>query len=243
MKRTRLVALLGLTLCILAGTLAIQQKTLGQDSPRELLRSALDRALDAGSYQVQMSLDQTVRQERAAYFGPQEEWAHFEIEGSISAPDRARFAILPGRTSFSLAQKDPQEFLAVGSAVYHRAGDRWVRTDPDTPVVEVDGIGLSLLSAARDVEHLDPAEGPLALGELSPTFRRVGFKLYPDDVSRYMLVQQGITDGNAVALAKLSGPSIEGAASCGSTGPGSRRGWCSTWNGSTAATNPTARER
>jgi hypothetical protein len=211
MKRTRLIALLALTLGILAGTLAIQYKILGQDSARELLRSTLDRARDAGSYQVDISLDQTVRQERSLYFGPQEESAHFEIEGSIAGPDRARFSILPGRTSFVLAQTDPQEFLAVDSSVYHRAGDRWVRTDPDTPVVEVDGIGLSLLSVARDVEHLDPAEGSPALGDLTPSFRRVGFKLYPDDVSRFLLLQQGITDGNAVTLAKLSGPAIQGA--------------------------------
>ena len=48
MKLTRLAALLGLTLCILAGTLLIQPKTSGQDAPQELLRSALGRAQDAG---------------------------------------------------------------------------------------------------------------------------------------------------------------------------------------------------
>ncbi|NIV31982.1 MAG: hypothetical protein GWN58_21610, partial [Anaerolineae bacterium] len=194
MNRTRLAALLGLTLCILAGTLAIQQKTVGHDAPEGFLRGALERAQDAGSYQVHMTLDQSVRQQGPAYPGMQEEWAHFEIEGSISAPDSARFAILPGRTSFLPAQEEPEEFLAVGSSVYQRAGDRWVQADPGTAVVEVDGIGLSLLSAARDVEHLDPAKGPLVLGENSPTYRRVGFKLHSDEVTRFLLLQQGITD-------------------------------------------------
>ncbi|NIV29491.1 MAG: hypothetical protein GWN58_08265, partial [Anaerolineae bacterium] len=175
MNRTRLAALLGLALCILAGTLAIQQKTLGHDAPEALLRDALEGAQDAGSYQVHMTLDQTVRQQGPAYVGMQEEWAHFEIEGSIAAPDRARFAILPGRTSFLPAQEETEEFLAVGSSVYQRTGDRWVEADPGTAAVEVDGIGLSLLSAAREVEHLDPAKGPPALGENSPAFRRVGF--------------------------------------------------------------------
>ncbi|MGD8474307.1 MAG: hypothetical protein PVH59_09285, partial [Anaerolineae bacterium] len=210
MKRSRLIALLGLTLCILAATLAIQHKVQGQDSAKTLLRDALDRARDAGSYQVQMSLDQIVRQLGPGYLGGQEEWAHFEIEGAISAPDRARFAILPGRTSFVPAQQEAEEFLAVGSDVYHRVGDRWVAAELGTAAVEVDGMGLSLVSAARDVEHLDPAQGPLALGEYSPTFRRVGFKLHSDDVRRFLLVQQGITDPQAVALARLSGPSIEG---------------------------------
>ena len=37
MKRSRLVALLGLTLCILAATLVIQPQTRGQDSAKALL--------------------------------------------------------------------------------------------------------------------------------------------------------------------------------------------------------------
>ena len=190
MKRTRLAVLLGLTFCILAGTLAIQKQSLGHDDPRALLRDALDRARDAGSYQVQMSLDQTVRQLGPGYLGGREEWAHFEIEGAIAAPDRARFSILPGRTSFLPARQEAEEFLAVGTEVYHRAGDRWVQAEPGTAAVEVDGIGLSLLSAARDVEHLDPAQGPPALGASSPTYRRVGFKLHSDDVTRFLLLQR-----------------------------------------------------
>jgi hypothetical protein len=181
-----------------------------QDSPQALLRRALEQANDAGSFEVNISLDQTVRQEHPLRFGTPEETAHFEIEGSVAKPDRARFSILPGRTSFALAQKDAQEFLTVNSKVYRRVGERWVETESNTPVVEVDGLGLSLLAAARDVAHLEPVAGPPALGELTPSFRRVSFKLYPDDVRDYLLFQRGIDDERAVLLAKLSAPMIEG---------------------------------
>ncbi|MBN2390564.1 MAG: FG-GAP repeat protein [Anaerolineae bacterium] len=181
-----------------------------QDSPEVLLHRALEQANDAGSFQMSISLDQTVRQEHPLRFGTPEETAHFDIEGAVAKPDRARFSIIPGYTSFALAQTDAQEFLTANAKVYRRDGERWVETESDVPSIESDGLGLSLLSAARDVENLEPAEGPPALGELSPTFRRIGFKLYPDDVREYLLFQQGITDERGELLARVSAPVITG---------------------------------
>ncbi|MBN1814518.1 MAG: hypothetical protein JXA14_21945, partial [Anaerolineae bacterium] len=159
---------------------------------------------------MSISLDQTVRQEHPLRFGTPDETAHFDIEGAATKPDRARFSILPGRTSFALAQMDAQEFLTANGKVYTRDGERWVETESNTPVFEVDGLGLSLLSVARDVAPLEPAAGPPALGELSPTFRRVSFKLYPDDIREYLLYQQAIDDARATLLARLNAPTIEG---------------------------------
>jgi hypothetical protein len=191
MKRARSVIFVALILGVLTMALATDFPLVGavsslarldQDSPQVLLRQALEQANGAGSFEVSISLDQTVRQEHPLRFGTPEETAHFEIEGSVAKPDRARFSILPVRTSFALAQKDAQEFLTVDSKVYRRVGERWIETESNVPVVEVDGLGLSLLSVARDVASLEPVAGPPALGELTPTFRRVSFKLYPDDV-------------------------------------------------------------
>ncbi len=188
----------------------VWRRVLGQDSAQELLRGALEGARDAGSYQIHVSLDQTVTQQQFLSFAPQEESAHFDIEGAVAGPDRARFSILPGRTSFVLTKRDPQEMLVVDSEVYQRAGDRWVKAESDSPVVEVEGIGLSLLSAAREVHHLEPAKGPPALGESMPAFRRVGFKLYPNDVIRHILVQQGQFNQDTMMLARMSSPAISG---------------------------------
>jgi hypothetical protein len=170
----------------------------------------LVQASDAGSFEVSISLDQTLRQEHPLRFGAPDETAHFEIEGSVAKPDRARFSILPGRTSFALAKTDAQEFLTVDSKVYRRVGERWVESETNVPATEVDGLGLSLLSVARDVTQLEPAAGPPALRELAPTFRRVSFNLYPDDVRDYLLRQQGVYDPLQVQLARLGAPIVEG---------------------------------
>jgi hypothetical protein len=151
MKRARSMIFVALILSVLTVTLATDLPSVGavfslagpdQDSPQVLLRHALEQANDAGSFQVDISLDQTVRQEHPLRFGTPEETAHFEIEGSIAKPDRARFSILPGRTSFALAQESAQEFLTVNSKVYRRVGERWIESEADMPVVEVDGLGL-----------------------------------------------------------------------------------------------------
>ncbi|MGD8584329.1 MAG: hypothetical protein PVJ75_03170, partial [Chloroflexota bacterium] len=203
------LALILATTTPLAGA-AIGLARPGQDAPQALLAQALEKADTAGSFEVNVSLDQTVRQEHPLSFGAPEETAHFDIEGSVTKPDRARFKILPGRSSFVLAQTEPQEFLAADSKVYKRVGERWVETESNVPSIEVDGLGLSLLSVARDVEQLEPAAGPPALGEMAPAFRRVAFKLYPDDVSNYMIFQQGITDPGTAQLLRLKAPVIDG---------------------------------
>ena len=222
MKRSRLIAFLVLAFGILAGALILHPSLAGtlsglagQNDAEAVLKRALERARDAGSYQVDIALDQTVIQQQPLGFAPQEESAHFEIEGAIAGPDRARFSISPGRTTFALATRDPQEFLVVDATVYRRAGDRWVKAGADTPALEIDGLGLSLLSVARDVQRLEPAKGPPVLGALRPTFRRLGFKLYPEDIRRYLLAQQGISDPATMKMVAMSGPVIQGAGEIG----------------------------
>ena len=150
---------------ILAQRLEKLWRSLRDQYPAEvLLRQALEGASDAGSYQINIALDQTVSQQNPLSFAPQEESAHFEVEGAIGGPNRARFSILPGHTTFALAKRDAQEFLVVDSTVYHRAGDRWGQAESNSPVGAIDGIGLSLLAVARDVVLLDPAERPTISG-------------------------------------------------------------------------------
>ena len=188
MKRARLIGCLALAFVLLAGSVIAQDIARGQDPAERLLHQALDRARATGSYQVDVSLDQTVGQDQPLFFGAPEERVHFEIEGSVAGPDRVRLSILPGRTSISQAQEEPQELLVRDSTVYCRAGDRWVQTSSNPPPVEVDGLGLSLLSVARDVELVERVTGPAAPGEQSPSFQRVGFRLYADDVTRFLVL-------------------------------------------------------
>jgi len=186
-------------------TTALWHQITGQDTPEATLRAALRRARDVGSYRAEIDLNQTVTSMSVPSFGARAESAHFQIESAIAGPGRARFTIAPVRTSFVLASREPQEFLVVGSSIYRRVGERWLEEDSAPISVSLDGDALSLVSVARDVAWLDPLEG--SHGRI----RRLGFALYSDDVTRFMLVQQDQLTPENMVLARLQGPAIHGA--------------------------------
>ena len=155
------LALLTASLLCTSGTSygALERRSVGpaesDDSARALLEQTLNGAVAAGSYGFSLAMDQTVLQEQPWGFAPAKEYAHFEIAGTVAGPERARLEIKPGRTSFVIADREAQELLVVEGAAYRRVSERWVRDDSNVASVEIEGIGLSMLSAAREVEHLE----------------------------------------------------------------------------------------
>jgi hypothetical protein len=182
---------------------AWRRLTNGQ-APAARLRRALQRAREAETFRVDIDLQQTITLLDASPLGTGSEYARFQIEGTVGGPERARFSILPAAASFALATQDPQEVLIVDSTIYRRVEGRWVETESAPSVVALDGDGLSLLSVARDVHSLEPAD------DVPSDFRGVGFTLQPDDVTRFVLLQHDRLDPEGVMLARLAAPAISG---------------------------------
>lgn len=203
-------AALALVLAILAllpgGATAAQSPT-----PDTLLRTALQRARQAGSYQVDLDIQQTVSGEQvsAVMAGmAQDEPAHFIVRGHVGGPRRARFSIEPrriGRGPQSGATATSQEILIAGGTLYQREGDRWVMNDDVTPLPGINADALSLLSLARDVRPLEPVE------RLTGRYERVAFALHSGDVLRRLFSQQGPVDEFALTLARAQGLRFDGA--------------------------------
>ncbi len=181
------------------------------DSPEGLIRAALERAREAGSYRVALDIQQTISPERtSAAPAPisDDEFAEFVVDGYISGLDQARFSIKPKRTSFDLqaqaAGTGAQEILIADDTLYEQVGDQWVKKEGATPVPGVNDDALSLLSVARDVHRLEAVE------RLPGRFERVGFELRPRDMLELMLSQNGPPDETQLRLAVASGFSFGG---------------------------------
>jgi hypothetical protein len=202
-------AALGLILTMIA-VLPRATATALPDSPDDLLRAALQRARQAGSYRVELDVQQTVSPEQAGSIArglPRSESAHFIVAGYVGGPQKARFAIEPRRVSRGLQSNAPataQEILIAADTLYERDGDRWVKNDGLPPLPGINTDALSLLSVARDVHSLEPVE------RLPGRFERVGFTLHSRDVLHLLLLQQGQVDEVRLALASASGPSFGG---------------------------------
>ncbi|MGD2146797.1 MAG: thrombospondin type 3 repeat-containing protein, partial [Anaerolineae bacterium] len=183
---------------------SIWRGLIGRREPKALLRLALERAQEAGTFRVDIDLQQTITLLNASPLGAPSEYARFRIEGTVGGRERARFSILPAAASFALATQDPQEVLIVDSTIYRRVDGLWVETESAPSVVALDGDGLSLLSAARDLQMLEPAD------DVPADFRGVRFTLHPEDVAQFVLVKQDRLDPEGVMLARLAAPAISG---------------------------------
>ena len=213
-RRFLLLPLLALLLALALGSgMNAGRVALAQDAPADpaaLLRNALDRVEAAGDYEIQVSMDQTVTPEQSFFSTASAETAHFEITGQVSSDKRARLTIQAGRTSFGPINQDVQELLINGDAIYQRQDGRWVRATDATPTVGVGDQALSLAALARDVVFLDPVDGPPGFDAVTAQYQRVGFRIDPEDVVRYLLSQQGQMGEPARVLAELQTPRIGG---------------------------------
>jgi hypothetical protein len=181
------------------------------DSPDGLMRAALARARESGSYRVALDIQQMISPERtSAAPAPisDDEFAEFAVNGYISGLDQARFSIKPKRTSYGpqaqAAGASAQEILIADDTLYEQVGDQWVKKEGAKPVPGVNDDALSLLSVARDVHRLEAVE------RLPGRFERVGFELRPRDVLQLMLSQNGTPDESQLRLAVASGFSFGG---------------------------------
>jgi hypothetical protein len=178
--------------------------------PEALLRTALQRAREARSYQVDLDIQQRVSPEQVSPMSaglPQDEPAQFIVTGHVGGPQKARFAINPRRLGRGLRSDTPaisQEILISGGALYEREGDRWVRNDDVTSLPGVNADALSLLAVAREVRQLEPVE------RLTGRYERVEFALHSTDVLRYLLSQRGPVDEVALTLAQAQGLRYDG---------------------------------
>ncbi|MGD8969668.1 MAG: hypothetical protein PVI07_19360, partial [Anaerolineae bacterium] len=199
-------ALILAALALLPGATAAAQPV----TPEAVLRAALRGARQAGSYQVDIDIQQTISPEQTGSLAaglPQGEPAHFLVTGHVGGPQKARFAITPRRIGIGLQSSMPaipQEILISGGELYERTGDRWVRNNDVTPLPGVNADALSLLAVARDVRQIEPEE------RLTGRYERVTFALHSSDVLRHLLSQQGQVDEFALALAEAQGLRYEG---------------------------------
>lgn len=201
---------LALVSVVLIAALLINSLTLAQaNTPDVALRSAMQRAIDAGSYQVSIDLIQTVyeqpTQDPAAGF-PDRQGVHLTIDGAIGGVDRARLSVKPAETGARLptANAAPQDFLIRGNEVYQSVGDAWQRLDDIAPTPGLNTDSLSLLSAAQDAQWLDPIE------RLTGRYRRVAFTLPDHAVTRLLLKQQGQLNEQNLAAAQASSAGFGG---------------------------------
>jgi hypothetical protein len=205
MKAAALIVILAVVTVLLHTTSAAQP-----GSPDDLLRTALQRAREAGSYQVEIDVQQTVspRQSVSAVRGlSRDESAHFVVTGYVGESRRARFSIEPRRISQGLQLDDAvqaQEILITDDVLYEQEGDRWVKKDGVAPVPGLNTDALTLLAVAKDIHHLEPEE------RLTGRYERVGFTLHSRDVLRLLLAQQGEVDELKLAMVSAGGLSFGG---------------------------------
>jgi hypothetical protein len=201
---------LALVSILLIAVLLISTLTVAQpNSPEAMLREAMQRAQQAGSYQVSIDLVQTVYgtpdQPPAAGF-PAQQGVHLTIDGSIGGADHARLSVKPAETGQRLptANAAPQDFIVAGNELYQSVGDRWEKLPDAAPIPGLNTDSLSLLNVAQDFQALEPIEREAG------HFQRVAFTLPAHEVTRYMLQQQGqLTDQN-LALAEAGGAGFGG---------------------------------
>jgi hypothetical protein len=111
------------------------------DAGPALMRAALGKARKAGSYVLDIELDQAVAPVDPFGVPQREEWTQLGLRGEVAGPDGARFAIRPRQTSFVAQGPALQEILIQGDAVYTAEGERWVKAPsaPSTLAVDPNG--------------------------------------------------------------------------------------------------------
>jgi hypothetical protein len=203
--RKLLLVPLALIAAWLISALAVAQP----NTPAAALQAALQRAADAGSYQIRIDLVQTIYarpdQPPAAGF-PDHQGVHLAIDGAFGGVDRARLTVKPAETGARLpvANDAPQTFIIRGDEVYQSAGDAWQKLDDTVPTPGLNTDALSLLKVAQAVQWLDPVE------RLTGRYQRVTFTLPPREVSRYLLQQQGQLSDQNLAVVQAGGAGFGG---------------------------------
>ncbi len=216
MKRPyRLIATIVLSgaLLLALSTLAQPRASAQQPSPEAALRSALEQARAVGSYRVDIEVQQTVFVPRPVFgskIAPAEQAASLRVEALVHDAAHARLSLTDGsfkgrQPQTDLSSSNDKEMLIADGSVYERQADQWIKLNDFASTPGLTGDGLLLLSVAKNIQRLDPAE------TLVGKFERVAFTLDSRDVLAFMLQQQGQLDEKTWTMLLVNGLQYGGA--------------------------------
>jgi hypothetical protein len=210
MQHSRTLALsfvLIVTVLMVLGTLALPRAAAQPPTAEDLLRRALEQAQAAGSYRVDIDVQQTVYTPLPVFgdkVAPAEQASSLRVEALVRDANHARLALTDGsikgrQPQADLSASNAKEMLIADGKVYERQNDQWITLSDFASTPGLTGDGLMMLSVAKNVQQLDPAE------TLGGTFERVAFTLDSRDVLAFMLRQQGQLDERTWTMLTING--------------------------------------
>ena len=169
MNRTyRLITTLVLSgVLLLALSLGAQSRVTAQPpSAEDALRSALEQARAVGSYRVDIDVQQTVFVPRPVFgdkTAPAEQASSLKLEALVRDASHARLSLTDGsfkgrQPQTDLSASNSKEMLIADGNVFERQADQWIKLDDFASTPGLTGDGLLLLSVAKNVQRLEPAE-------------------------------------------------------------------------------------
>lgn len=199
---------------LLALAIAAQPRASAQQpSAEDALRNALEQARAVGSYRVGIDVQQTVFVPRPVFgnkTAPAEQASSLRVEALVRDAAHARLSLTDGsfkgrQPQTDLSPSNSKEMLIANGEVFERVADQWIKLNDFASTPGLTGDGLMMLSVAKNIQRLDPAE------TLGGKFERVAFTLDSRDVLAFMLQQQGQLDEKTWAMLMLNGLQYGGA--------------------------------
>ena len=219
MKRSRVIAFGGMLIIAVAvmmlvvATLRSPIVQAAAPTPDELLRRTLQQAQAAGSYRVDIDVQQTVYTPMPVFgdkVAPAEQASSLSVQALVRDANHARLSLTAGsfkgrQPQTDLSASNAKEMLIADGEVFERQNDQWIRLSDFASTPGLTGDGLMMLSVAKNIQRLDPAQ------TLGGTFERVSFTLDSRDVLAFMLQQQGQLDAKTWTMLTLNGLQYGGA--------------------------------
>ena len=210
MNRTRRVVLtlvLSVGLVLALSTLTQPRASAQQPSAEDALRAALEQARAVGSYRVGIDVQQTVFMPRPVFgdkTAPAEQASSLRVEALVRDATHARLSLTDGsfkgrQPQTDLSASNAKEMLIADGNVFERVADQWIKLNDFASTPGLTGDGLMMLSVAKNIQRLDPAE------TLGGSFERVAFTLDSRDVLAFMLQQQGQLDEKTWTMLMVNG--------------------------------------
>ena len=145
---------------------------------------------------------------------PAEQASSMSVVALVRDASHARLSLTNGsikgrQPQTDLSPANDKEMLIADGAVFERQADQWLKLNDFASTPGLTGDGLMLLSVAKNVQRLEPAQ------TLGGSFERVAFTLDSRDVLAFMLQQQGKLDAKTWTLLLVNGLQYGGQASCG----------------------------
>ncbi|MBI5566352.1 MAG: FG-GAP repeat protein, partial [Chloroflexi bacterium] len=166
-----------------------------------------------GSYRVGIDVQQTVFVPRPVFgdkTAPAEQASSLRVEALVRDASHARLSLTDGsfkgrQPQTDLSASNSKEMLIADGNVFERVADQWINLNDFASTPGLTGDGLMMLSVAKNIQRLDPAE------TLGGSFERVAFTLDSRDVLAFMLQQQGQLDEKTWTMLMVNGLQYGGA--------------------------------